>query len=268
VGRQNTVFKFYIQAWLMLSAAGGVAAACLIKSSDDWPAVGRWVWYPVGAILVAVAAMYPLMATRGRAQDRMLPAGAESVADIPLTLDGMAFMKYASQYEGDPDVLAANPQLAPFPLDDDYNMIRWLEENVKGTPTIMEGRASGEYHWEGRVSIQTGFPSVNGWNFHQRQQRTFDPLPRLVEQRVANVNAFYVTDDIPTAWSILQRYDVAYVVVGGLEHAYYPATSLAKFDTMVTQGLLEVVYDQGTTKVYKVKQDSLFPLVESVAGGI
>ncbi|MBA3869599.1 MAG: hypothetical protein H0X30_10640, partial [Anaerolineae bacterium] len=268
VGRQNTVFKFYIQAWLMLSAAGGVAAACLIKSSDDWPAVGRWIWYPVGAILVAVAAMYPLMATRGRAQDRMLPSGAQSVSDIPLTLDGMAYMKYASQFDADPDVLAADPKVAPFPLDDDYNMIRWLEENVQGTPTIMEGRASGEYHWEGRVSILTGFPSVNGWNFHQRQQRTFDPLPRLVEQRVANVNAFYVTDDIPTAWSILQRYDVAYVVVGGLEHAYYPAKSLAKFDTMVTQGLMEVVYEQGTTRVYKVKQDSLFSLEESVAGGI
>ncbi len=268
VGRQNTVFKFYIQAWLMLSAVGGVAAACLIQSSDHWPAVGRWVWYPVGAILVAVAAMYPLMATRGRAQDRMLPAGAQSVAEIPLTLDGMAYMKYASQFDADPDVLAANPNVAPFPLDDDYNMIRWLEENVKGTPTIMEGRASGEYHWEGRVSILTGFPSLNGWNFHQRQQRTFDPLPRLVEQRVANVNAFYVTGDIPTAWSILQRYDVAYVIVGGLEHAYYPESSLAKFDKMVTQGLMDVVYEQGTTKVYKVKQDSLFPLEESVAGGI
>ena len=114
VGRQNTVFKFYIQAWLMLSAAGGVAAACLIKSSDNWPAVGRWIWYPVGAILVAVAAMYPFMATRGRAQDRMLPAGAQSVADMPLTLDGMAYMKYASQFEGDPDVLAADPKLRHF----------------------------------------------------------------------------------------------------------------------------------------------------------
>lgn len=268
IGRQNTVFKFYIQAWLMLSAVGGVAAACLIKSSDDWPAVGRWVWYPVGAILMAVAAMYPLMATRGRAQDRMPPSGTETMADVPLTLDGMAYMQYASQYEGDPEVLQTSPTLAPFPLSEDYNMVRWLEENVQGTPTIMEGRASGEYRWEGRISILTGFPSVNGWNFHQRQQRTIDPLPRVVEQRVANINAFYVTNDIPTAWKILQRYNVAYVIVGGLERAYYPASSLGKFDTMVTQGLLEVVYEDGMSKIYKVKQDSLFPLEESVAGGI
>ena len=268
VGRQNTVFKFYIQAWLMLSAVGGVAAACLIKSSDNWPAFGRWVWYPVGAILLAVAAMYPLMATRGRAQDRMPPSGSQTMASVPLTLDGMAYMKYASQYEGDPDVLQSSPTLAPFALEGDYKIVRWLEENVKGTPTIMEGRASGEYHWEGRISILTGFPSVNGWNFHQRQQRTFDPLPRIVEQRVANINAFYVTNDIPSAWKILQRYNVAYVIVGGLEHAYYPASSLAKLDTMVTQGLMEVAYEDGTNKIYKVKQDSLFPLEESVPGGI
>ncbi len=261
IGRQNTVFKFYVQAWLMLSAVGGIAASCLIQSSDDWPAFGRWVWYPLGAILVAVAGMYPLMATRGRAQDRMSP-------DVPLTLDGSLYMQYASQYEGDPAISQKTPELSVFPLVEDYNMIRWLEENVKGTPTIMEGRSSHEYQWEGRVSIQTGFPSVNGWSFHQRQQRTFDPLPRIVEQRVANINAFYVTDNIPTAWRILQRYNVAYIVVGGLEHAYYPEKGLAKFDTMVEQGSLEVVYESGTTRVYKVNQDKQFALEESVAGGI
>ncbi len=267
IGRQNTVFKFYIQAWLMLSAVAGVAAACLIKSSDRWPAFGRWVWYPVGTILVAVAAMYPIMATRGRAQDRMPPTGS-TMADVPLTLDGMAYMKYASQYEGDSDLLIRTPTLAPFPLNNDYAMVRWLEENVQGTPTIMEGRASGEYHWEARISILTGLPSINGWNFHQRQQRTFDPLPRVVEQRVANVNAFYATDDIGTAWKILQRYNVAYVIVGGLEHAYYPEAGLAKLDVMVSQGLMEVVFEQDNSKIYKVKPDRLFALEESVAGGI
>ncbi len=147
-------------------------------------------------------------------------------------------------------------------------MIRWMQDNIQGTPFIMEGRSSGEYHWEGRVSILTGLPSPNGWNFHQRQQRTFDPLPRLVEQRVANVNAFYSTSDINTAWDILRHYDISYIVVGDLEHAFYPATGLAKFDEMVTQGKLQVVYRQGKSTVYKVNKDSQFDLVEEVAGGI
>jgi YYY domain-containing protein len=261
IGRQNTVFKFYIQAWLMFSAVGGTAVAWLIQSSGRWSILNRWTWYPAGALLLIAAGIYPLAAARGRALDRM-------AADVPLTLDGMTYMQYASQYEGDPELLQANPSLAPFPLDDDYHMIRWLQENVEGTPTIIEGMSASEYRWQSRVAILTGLPTVNGWNFHQRQQRTFDPLPRLVEQRVANVNAFYVTDDITTAWDILRHYNVSYVIVSGLEKAYYPAAGLAKFDDMVKQGKLTVAYEQGGAKVYQVNKDQQFALEEDVAGGV
>jgi YYY domain-containing protein len=260
VGRQNTLFKFYIQAWLLFSAVGGVAVACLVQSSGYWRAVIRIPWYAVAGLFLAVAALYPIMASRGRSLDRL--------AAVPLTLDGMEYMKYATLFDGDPTLLQSDPSLAPFPMVDDYNMIRWMQENIQGTPTIMEGRSSGEYHWEARVSILTGLPSVNGWNFHQRQQRTFDPLPRLVEQRVANINAFYVTTNIDTAWDILRHYDVSYVVMGDLEHAFYPADGLAKFDEMVSEGKLEVVYEEGKSVVYKVHKDSQFDLVEDVAGGI
>lgn len=261
IGRQNTVFKFYIQAWLMFSAVGGAAAAWLIQSSGRWSIFSRWTWYPALAMLLIAAGLYPLMAARGRSLDRM-------AANVPLTLDGMAYMQFATQYEGDPELLQADPSLAPFPLDSDYRMIRWLQENVQGTPTIIEGMSDREYRWQSRVSILTGLPTVNGWNFHQRQQRTFDPLPRLVEQRVANVNAFYVTDDINTARDILRHYNVSYVIVSGLERAYYPTAGLAKFDEMAQQGKLTIVYDQGGAKVYQVNKDQQFALEQDVAGGV
>lgn len=261
VGRQNTVFKFYIQAWLMFSAVGGAAFAWLISSSERWSVFSRWVWYPALGLLVIIAGLYPVMASRGRSLDRM-------ASDVPLTLDGMAYMQYATEYEGDPELLQEDPSLSPFPLDSDYRMIRWLQENVKGTPTIMEGMSDREYRWQSRVSILTGLPAVNGWNFHQRQQRTIDPLPRFVEQRVANINAFYVTDSTDTAWDILRHYDVSYVIVSGLERAYYPTAGLAKFDTMVSAGKLSVVYDQGGAKVYQVNKDQQFALEQDVAGGV
>ena len=36
IGRQNTVFKFYLQAWLMFSVVGGVAIAWLLTDVDRW----------------------------------------------------------------------------------------------------------------------------------------------------------------------------------------------------------------------------------------
>jgi len=113
----------------------------------------------------------------------------------------------------------------------------------------MEGRSEREYLWGSRITMYTGLPSVVGWNFHQRQQRTLNPLPRLVEERIANVNAFYMTTDIPTASSILRFYDVSYVIVGELERAYYPTTSLAKFDEMAKQGLFDVVFHTGDSTI-------------------
>jgi YYY domain-containing protein len=250
IGRQNTVFKFYIQAWLLFSVAGGAAFAWLIQSSARWSSVLRGGWFALTSLLIVIAALYPLMASRAKAVDRM-------ASGVPFTLDGMTYMQYASLYEGDLAVLESNPEAAPFPLVDDYHMIRWMQENIEGTPVIMEGQSDREYRWESRVSIYTGFPAVIGWNWHQRQQRTFDPMPRLVQQRVANVNAFYSTTDIVAAWEILQHYDVSYIVVSNLERAYYMPEGLAKFNQMVELDLLEVVYEEGPAIIYRVDKDAV-----------
>ncbi len=235
IGRQNTVFKFYMQAWLLFSVAGGCAFAWVLQSAARWRAVQRTIWYTAAFILIFIAAMFPFMATPGKAVFRMAPG-------MPVTLDGMAYMQYASQYEGSQLIIQNDPTKSPFSLNGDYNLIHWLEENVQGTPTIMEGRSEREYLWGSRISIYTGLPSVVGWRFHQTQQRTLNPLTRLVDQRLANVNAFYMTQDIGTAWGILRFYDVSYVIVGALERAYYPQSSLDKLDQMVQAGLLEVAY--------------------------
>jgi YYY domain-containing protein len=250
IGRQNTVFKFYIQAWLLFSVAGGSALGWLIYSSSRWSGFWRNAWFGGASVLIVMAAMYPVMASRAKAIDRM-------AADVPFTLDGMEYMKYAQLFEGDPLVLQNNPSAAPFALEGDYHLIRWLQENVQGTPVIIEGRADREYRWEGRISIYTGLPSVIGWNWHQRQQRTFDPMPRLVQQRVANVNAFYTTPDISVAWEMLRHYDVSYIIIGNLERAYYGPEGLAKFDQMEQLGLLEIVYQQDQSQVYRVNKGAV-----------
>ncbi len=245
IGRQNTVFKFYLQVWFILSIVGGVALAWMLQVAYRWRLSLRVLWLGGLAILFAIALLYPVLATQARFLDRFAPE------KTPLTLDGMDYMQYAVHGEHE----------LWFPLRGDYEMIRWLQDNVEGTPVVAEAHLyPSEYHWGGRISIYTGLPTVLGWRFHQLQQHSLDPLNLLVQTRENNVAAFYEIpgeDGIRTALSLADHYDIQYIVVGALERAFYgdiatdPETlrqtaghseGLAKFETMVEQDLLAVVF--------------------------
>ncbi len=245
IERQNTVFKFYLQAWLMFGVVSGVGVAVLIRQLRAWSAPLRNGWSTAFIILAATAAMFPIMATLGKSIYRF-------DTSQPLTLDGIVYMQYASYHEYPAERFAADPSFAHFSLDGDYQMIRWLQENIQGTPIIIEGQSDREYLWGGRVSINTGLPAVIGWRWHQSQQHTLETMGRQVDMRLANVNAFYQTTEIETALRILRFYDVSYIIVGDLERAYYTPEGLAKFGTMVEQGYLELIYEQGNSRVYHV----------------
>jgi len=245
IGRQNTVFKFYLQVWLLLSVVGGVVLAWMLPRVGRWRLGLRLGWQAALAALFAVALLYPVLATQARFLDRF------ARDETPLTLDGMEYMKYAVHGESG----------LWFPLRGDYDMIRWLQANVEGSPVVMEAHLfPSEYHWGGRISIYTGLPTVLGWRWHQLQQRSLPEMDKLVQTRENNVAAFYElpgADGIRAARGLIAAYDVQYIVVGALERAFYediqpdPATSLptaghseglAKFETMADAGLLERVY--------------------------
>lgn len=247
IGRQNTVFKFYIQAWLLLSVACGVGVSWLLQSSDYWSNRLRVVWYVPFIILFIIAGLFPVMATRARALDRMVP-------DLPLTLNGLDYMTQATHYE----TVQLENRGDVIDLSIDYELIRWMQENVQGSPVIIEGRSyPSEYHWNGRFAITTGLPSVLGWNFHQKQQRTFDPLPRWVDQRDLNIRMFYDTPSIDEAVKVLHHYDVKYIISGGLERVQTTSEGLEKFDRMVNQGLLSVAYATIGGTIYEVNEEAM-----------
>ena len=188
------------------------------------------------------------MATRARSFDRMAP-------ELPLTLDGLDYMTQARHYESAP----TSDEGAYIDLAVDHKLIRWLQENVSGSPVIIEGRRRpSEYQWNGRMSIATGLPSVLGWNFHQRQQRTFHPMSIWVEQRERNIQQFYNSPDIDIAVDIINHFDIKYIIRSGLEEIQATAEGLQKFDRMVEAGLLEVAFAIEGGMIYQVHEKAIF----------
>ncbi|HET6845913.1 MAG TPA: DUF2298 domain-containing protein, partial [Anaerolineales bacterium] len=232
IGRMNTVFKFYLQGWALLSVSAAAAMAWLLPALREWHPGWRNAFQAGAGVLLAGAALFTLSAGIDKVSDRMTDG-------VPLTLDSMAYMEHA-QYADFGELMD---------LAQDYRAIRWMQDNVVGSPVIVEANCP-EYRWCTRFTIYTGLPGVVGWNWHQRQQRTL--TPQLVEQRVTEVGAFYSTTDAQQAMDFLQRYNVRYIIVGQLERAEYPAKGLSKF-TELDGKLWDSVYHEGETTIYKVR---------------
>lgn len=232
IARMNTVFKFYMQVWILMAVVAGAAAAWLWPALRRAPGLIRVPWTGILLILVFLAALYPLLATRAKVTDRWS-------SDAPHTLDGMAYMPYVQQYE--------NGSL--FSLRPDYEALRWLQDNIEGTPVILETHTI-EYFWGSRVTVYTGLPAIVGWNWHQRQQRAADS--NQVWDRVMDVQEAYNTTSIMHVLDILDRYNVELIIVGDLERAYYNSQGLEKFNVMVEQGYLDIIYNRDNTVIYQV----------------
>ncbi len=232
IGRMNTVFKFYLQAWVMFALSSGVCLIWLIKSFRFWNNALLFIWQTSLFCLVISALLFTVMGTADKIRDRMAP-------DAPNTLDGMAYMQEATFYD-----LGYEMQLV-----EDYDAILWMQENIEGSPVILEGQAY-EYRWGNRFTIYTGLPGVVGWNWHQRQQRAI-LMSNIVQERVDSVNLFYNTEDISYVIDFLEENDVSYIVVGQLERIFYPGVGLDKFSAFEGQ-LWDEVYHQGSTIIYEV----------------
>jgi YYY domain-containing protein len=233
IGRMNTVFKFYLQAWNLLAivAAMGLSAFVLSLPRRSYPSLKMSTGIVLGLFLFC-GLLFPVLATRDKITDRMS-------TDAPHVLDGMAFMG-TSEY---------NDQGTVYTLKEDAEAIRWMQENVEGTPVIVEGHVP-EYRWGNRFTIYTGLPSIVGWNWHQRQQRTYLET-EVVQDRVNQVNEFFSTTNIDDAKALLQQYTVQYIIVGQLEKANYSEDGLIKFSEY--DGILwEKVFSNSGTTIYQV----------------
>ncbi len=234
IGRMNTVFKFYLQAWNLLAIGSAAAAGWLLPAVErEWKSGWKPLWqFALSALLVA-ALLYPLMAGAAKVRDRM-----SSIA--PHGLDGMAFMRTAEYSD----------QGRMMDLSQDYRAIRWMQENVKGSPVIVEANTP-LYRWGSRFSIYTGLPTIIGWDWHQRQQRAAVQNDYSVQNRIFDVAEIYNSLSKERVRELLDRYTVQYIIVGQLEQAYYEPGGLAKFPEW-NGSLWKEVYRDMDTAIYEV----------------
>ncbi|MGQ9683910.1 MAG: DUF2298 domain-containing protein [Anaerolineae bacterium] len=237
IGRMNTVFKFYLQVWVLWSVAAAVGLSVLMRRVAGWPSARQRAWQVVLSLLLCGAALYPLTATPAKVNDRF-------DRSIGASLDGTAYARTAVYHD----------QGRMLRLEDDMEAIRWLQDNVRGSPVILEA-VTPLYRWGSRVSVYTGLPTVLGWDWHQKQQRAV-VSGEVVDWRVADVQRMYDSLDETELRQLLASYHVHYVYVGELERAYYSPEGLAKFDRLAGT-LFDVVYRKGPVAIYRVRQEGL-----------
>jgi uncharacterized membrane protein len=102
------------------------------------------------------------------------------------------------------------------------------------------------------MSVNTGLPTVLGWDWHQIQQRR--DYEAAVATRKADIEAFYRSPDPAVVGRVLRTYDVSYVIVGTLEHLTGDPIALA---ALARHPALVEVFADGDRAIYRVDHDAL-----------
>ncbi|MBE2221679.1 MAG: hypothetical protein IAF02_09075 [Anaerolineae bacterium] len=220
--RLNTIFKFYYQAWVLFGVTALYSIDYLLRNWNK--GVQRVVPLAAAsgyAIMLAFALLFPYYGVNSRMVEYR--GSGEFNEREPATLNGLA---YIQRY---------NPG--------EYEAIMWLRDNIVGSPVIVEA-VGGQYSGYGRMSANTGIPTLLGWAGHEYQWR--GPGTQEPGLRDPAVRDIYSQPDWLFTARLLDQYNVSYVVVGNLERDTYGPQVNEKF-----AGNLDVAFQNESVTIYQ-----------------
>ncbi|MDR2749960.1 MAG: DUF2298 domain-containing protein, partial [Clostridiales bacterium] len=203
--RANTMFKLCYQAFIMLCLAIGYTYPRLFMHHGEKDR--RYlITASLGTILLFCAFVYPFYAIPGG-------YGSLSLGNYK----GLNGIKFMETYEAKVLDRSDENEVAVQVFVDDAPIVEYLNK-VKGQPVICEANHYS-YTVFGRIASFTGLPDIFNWYTHQELWRSskFDEFT----ERVDDIQKIYCGDDPAVTTSILQKYNVKYIVVGLIERTKF-----------------------------------------------
>ena len=222
--RMNTIFKLYYQAWILLA----VGVPLSIRAIGSALGSARFrpmqaVWYGLALLLAAGTALYPIEG---------IGSQGPSYATSTPGLDGLAYAR----------------DKAP----EEYKAITWIQQHTSQFDVVAEGFRD-EYWGDPGLggdanvfSALTGRPTIIGWPASHEAlwrgdfgggsgQQSADEMINQAEQ---DDRTLYTSSNKQAAIRILEKYRVAYVVVGPYERTVFgtgaDAANMTNFGTFLT----------------------------------
>jgi uncharacterized membrane protein len=184
--RINTIFKFYYQAWILLSLAAAFGVAVMLRELRGLASIFHSI---VIVLVIALGLLYPVFSIPSKT-DNFKANNPEQ-----RTLDGSAYL--------------ANM------MPDDYQAFKFMQTLEPG---VIAEAVGGQYSEYARVATFTGMPTVLGWPGHEGQWRD----TALQGTRKDDIETLYTTSDWGAVQTIIQKYNIRYIYVGNLERGTYP----------------------------------------------
>ena len=246
-GRGNTVFRVYLQAWVIWGIAAGVVLPPLLPEVDVRRSVssllsrGNALRAAFVALLLLSTASYGALSTYNHF-DRAFERPEEP-------WEQAAYVYEARQMQGGPDAPTNPPTLdgllyASVEHPNETDAIRWIANEISGTPTMVSA-PGGRWEWRSPASGLTGVPTVAGWG-HELIYRDWEAYYRRVDE----VRTIYRGSPTRRV-ELLRKYDVQYVYVGPDERERYDIWSFFALEGV------SVAYENEGVTIYRVNQSRL-----------